>query len=80
MKSIVMLQAWFRGTNTRKRLAYHLKMMSGHQGYMSSGKSKSNSNLKLVGDKYENQTLDDSGLQIEEKSEVVFKNGAVYKG
>jgi hypothetical protein len=36
----VKLQAWFRGTLARRRVAAHLKDLNGHQAYMSGSKSK----------------------------------------
>ena len=38
---IVKIQAWVRGTLTRKRVTQQLNKLNGHQAYMSGSKSKS---------------------------------------
>ena len=78
LKSIVLIQAWIRGSITRRRVAESLKAMNGHQAYMSG--DKSNFIFHFSGDYYEPAVTTDSGQQLEERGEVVFKNGAVYKG
>ena len=84
-----MLQAWFRGSLTRKKIAEHLNQLNGHQAYMSGAGSKLTRSLiviinldNILGEIYEGQFVngDVQNLQLEEKGEVIFKNGAVYKG
>jgi len=54
--------------------------LNGHQAYMSGSRSKNQKLVKkCIGDVYEG-SYDPNGQQLEDKGEVVFKNGAVYKG
>ena len=68
---IVRIQALFRGALLRKRIAMHMQTANLHMEYMS-GNKRVNEVITLTGDM--------QGQMIEERGDVVFKNGAVYKG
>ena len=71
LNKIIRLQAFFRGSIVRKRIATHMRSANLHMQYMS-GSKRVDDNISL------SDTM--QGQMIEERSDVVFKNGAVYKG
>lgn len=76
MLAIIKLQAWFRGENCRRQLLAQLR--TGHHQYYMSQKGQGKLLLSLSTELTEMEAAEDA--PIEDRPEVVFKNGARYLG